>query len=67
LKLHDFLKNHFFQKKSKKKVKIFGKKNPIFRKKIKKKSIKNPHGFFDITIFIDNLKIKKSVYCKIKK
>jgi hypothetical protein len=31
--MHDFLKNHFFRKKSKKKVKIFGKKNPILKKK----------------------------------
>jgi hypothetical protein len=53
--LHDFLKNHFFQKKSKKKVKTFGKKNPFFRKKNPKKSKKNPYGFFDVTMFIDKM------------
>jgi hypothetical protein len=65
--LHDFLKNHFFQKKSKKKVKIFGKKNPFFRKKNPKKSKKNPCGFFAFTIFIVKHKLKKPIYCMTKK
>jgi hypothetical protein len=55
------------QKKSKKKVKTFGKKNPIFRKKNPKKSKKNPHGFFTFTISIVNHKLKKSIYCMTKK
>jgi hypothetical protein len=67
LKLHDFLKNHFLQKKSKKKVKTFGKKNPFFRKKNPKKSKKNPYGFFSFTITIVIHKVKKSIYCMSKK
>jgi hypothetical protein len=66
LKLHDFLKNHFFAKKSKKKVKIFGKKNPSFKNKNPKKSKKNPHGFLYVTIIIVNLKIFFLCYCKLK-
>jgi hypothetical protein len=50
LKFHDFLKNHVFQKKIQKKVKTFGKKNPILKKK-------NPYGFFSFTMSIDKMKI----------
>jgi len=55
------------QKKSKKKVKIFGKKNPFFRKKNPKKSKKIHNGFFDFTIVIVKHKIKNPVYCITKK
>jgi hypothetical protein len=67
LKFHDFLKNHVFEKKIQKKLKTFGKKNPILKKKNPKKSKKNPYGFFSFTMFIDKMKIFFCVYCMLKK